>query len=129
MNLLSIIKYGARFFNAPPIVQEAIDKFANVQKELAQRGYNERNLPTSNVIGDILKQFDVGQNDVKKYLPLLDQQNMLTKAMNSYAPGLIGAVKTYANGYAGDDRSSGDNGNVAATHNTITGRRKLPKIR
>lgn len=126
MNLVSIFRQGAKIFKAPPRVMGVIDVFEDIYNELTSKGYNNNNLPPTNAIGEVLEKFNVSREEISKNLHMLDRPNKLTNAFNTFAPGMINSVKDYANNYVDN---KGANGNGAATHNTITGRRKLPKIR
>lgn len=125
MNIISIFKHGAKLFKAPPKVLGVISDLENIYNELTAKGYSDSNPPPNSVINDVLNKFDISRDEIRNNLHLLDRQNKLTNAMDTFAPGMRDIVKNYANNYA----NKGDTGNSAVTHNTITGRRKLPKIR
>lgn len=125
MNLISIFKYGAKLFKAPPKVLGVINDLENIYNELTAKGYSDNNPPPASAISEVLNKFDISREDIKNNLHLLDRSNRVTNAINTFAPGVLNSVKNYAN----DFTNKGDTGNSAVTHNTITGRRKLPKIR
>lgn len=107
-----------------PQVDEAIKKFR-------ARGYDFNNPPPMSEIDRVMQDFNVGREEIQSKLSLLDSDNKLTRNLNRFVPGGAATVKEFANGYLNSQPTNikGDTGNSAVTHNTITGRRKLPKIR